>query len=53
MIISIEFRKISFVIPNMIQLGRQLTFPAMKTSSSGPILLQVNELCKSSNRYSC
>ena len=36
-----EFRKIFFVIPNTIQLGRQLTFSAMKTSSSRPILLQV------------
>ena len=25
----------------------------MKTSSSRPILLQVNQLCKSANRYSC
>ena len=38
MIISIEIRKVFFVIPN-----------TMKTSSSRPILLQVNELCKSSN----
>ena len=41
MIISIEFRKIFFVIPNTIQLGRQLIFPAMKTRSSRPILFQV------------